>query len=138
MPILNTLRQLGLFNSDKKNLKKYYTIEDAENFFLHNSSGSITCVDKYGKERICHSFPEAKLFLTDFTMNNNSLNVKNDEEEDDGLLSGITTAIVAEELVEDLISSSDDNSSSSDNWSGDGGDFGGGGAGGDYDSSDND
>lgn len=43
---------------------KVYNLSEAKNFFLENSSGSITCV-KNGKEKECNSYVEALAFFND-------------------------------------------------------------------------
>ncbi len=40
-----------------------YSLEDAETWFLANSSGTVTCVKENGEEKICQSYPEAKAFF---------------------------------------------------------------------------
>ncbi len=43
---------------------KVYSLEEAMNWFLNNSSGNITCVRKDGESQECSSYPEAKKFYS--------------------------------------------------------------------------
>ena len=39
------------------------TIEDAEEWFMSNSSGEINCI-KGSEEKVCSSYPEAVMFFS--------------------------------------------------------------------------
>ncbi len=43
---------------------KVFSLEQAECWFLRNSSGSLTCVRDDGEEEDCRSYPQAKKFFS--------------------------------------------------------------------------
>jgi hypothetical protein len=46
-------------------MKTVKTIEEAMDFFLENSAGSVICVNANGEEKECITFPEAKEFMAE-------------------------------------------------------------------------
>ena len=46
-------------------MKKVFNIDQAKDFFLINSEGSVVCVDKNDDYEICNCFPEAEEFFNE-------------------------------------------------------------------------
>lgn len=44
-------------------MKQIHTIEEAQNWFLSHSSGSVECVRRDGKRKVVDNYPDAEKFL---------------------------------------------------------------------------
>jgi hypothetical protein len=45
-------------------MKRIFNLEEAEAWFLTNSTGSVICVNEKGSELPCSSYIDAKVFFT--------------------------------------------------------------------------